>query len=68
MAPGSSYPCHVHNGPEQCLVLEGDLLVEDDLLGPGDYQWAEVGSRHGIQSTKQGCLLLITSSMTDEFI
>jgi anti-sigma factor ChrR (cupin superfamily) len=68
MAPGTSYPGHVHNGPEECLVLEGDLRVGEDVLWPGDYQRAPVGSRHGVQSTEQGCLLLITSSLTDEFV
>ncbi len=68
MTPGSAYPRHVHSGAEQCLVLEGDLHVEDDVFGPGDYQRSEVGSLHGIQRTERGCLLLITSSLTDEFV
>ena len=67
MAAGTSYPRHIHRGPEECLVLEGDLRVGDTVLGPGDYQRAPEGSRHGVQSTEQGCLLLITSSLTDEF-
>lgn len=66
MAPGSSYPRHVHDGPEECLVLEGDLSVGDTVLHPGDYQRAAAGSRHGVQSTNGGCLLLITSSLSDE--
>lgn len=67
MAPGASYPRHIHHGPEECLVLEGDLHVGDAVLGPGDYQRAPVGSRHDVQTTQQGCLLLIISSLTDEF-
>lgn len=67
MAPGSSYPRHVHSGPEECLVLEGDLHVGETVLGPGDYQRAPEGSRHGVQSTEKGCLLLITSSLSDIF-
>lgn len=67
MAAGASYPCHVHSGPEECLVLEGDLRVGDLVLWPGDYQRAPAGSRHGEQSTEKGCLLLITSSLTDVF-
>jgi anti-sigma factor ChrR (cupin superfamily) len=67
MASGASYPRHVHGGPEQCLVLEGDLHVGDDVLGPGDYQRAEAGSLHGVQTTERGCLLMITSSLTDAF-
>jgi anti-sigma factor ChrR (cupin superfamily) len=68
MAPGTSYPRHHHQGPEECLVLEGDLQVSEMVLHPGDYQWAPAGSCHGVQSTQQGCLLLVTSSLTDEFI
>ncbi len=67
MCAGSSYPRHVHGGPEHCLVLEGDLHIGDEVLHPGDYQVAPAGSRHGVQTTEQGCLLFITSSMHDEF-
>ena len=68
MQPGSSYPRHVHAGPEQCLVIEGDLRVGEEVLHAGDYQRAPTGSRHGVQSTEHGCLLLITSSLTDQFV
>lgn len=67
MVPGAAYPSHVHDGPEQCYVLEGDLHVGDQVMGPGDYQYAPAGSRHGVQRTAGGCLLLITSSLTDVF-
>lgn len=66
MDAGASYPRHVHDGPEECLVLEGDLQVGDTVLHPGDYQRAAPGSKHGIQSTERGCLLMITSSLSDE--
>lgn len=66
MAAGASYPSHHHAGAEECLVLEGDLWVGDMLLEAGDYQRMPPGSRHGVQSTRGGCLLLITSSLTDE--
>lgn len=66
MTPGSSYPRHVHNGAEECLVLEGELHVGDTVLRAGDYQRAPAGSQHGVQSTETGCLLLIVSSLTDE--
>lgn len=70
MDPGSSYPRHVHNGPEECLVLEGDLCVVDDgvVLHAGDYQCAPVGTRHGVQRTDTGCLLMIISSLSDEIV
>ncbi|MBL8877620.1 MAG: cupin domain-containing protein [Phycisphaerales bacterium] len=66
MDAGSSYPRHVHDTAEECLVLEGDLRVGDDHLFAGDYQRASAGSKHGVQSTDGGCKLLIVSSLTDE--
>lgn len=68
MAPGASYPRHIHGGPEECLVLEGELHVGDEVMRAGDYQYAAAGSQHGVQRTEQGCLLMITSSLTDEFV
>lgn len=65
MDPGASYPSHVHAGAEECYVLEGDLEVAGASLTAGDYQRAESDSLHGVQSTKSGCLLLITSSQHD---
>jgi predicted ChrR family anti-sigma factor len=66
MAPGTSYPSHVHGGAEECYVLEGDLDVAGTRMVAGDYQRATSGSLHGIQSTVGGCLLFIVSSLHDE--
>lgn len=68
MAAGTSYPRHVHNGPEECYVLQGDLRVGQEVLHAGDYQRAAPGSLHGVQSTERGCLLFIVSSLTDEIV
>ncbi len=68
MDPGTSYPRHVHHGPEECYVLEGDLSVGDETLSAGDYQFAPVESLHGVQSTRGGCTLLIVSSLSDEIL
>ncbi|MEZ4654339.1 MAG: cupin domain-containing protein [Candidatus Eisenbacteria bacterium] len=65
MQAGSSYPGHLHAGVEECLVLEGDLQVAGQELHAGDYQRANEGSEHGIQATRDGCLLLIVSSQHD---
>lgn len=67
MAPGTSYVPHIHDGYEECYVLEGDLRVGDDIvLHAGDYQRANAGSLHGVQRTEGGCVLLISSSLSDE--
>ncbi len=68
MAPGTSYPAHVHDGPEECFVLQGDLRVDDQVLHAGDYERRAQTSKHGVQSTQDGCMLLIVSSLSDELI
>lgn len=68
MPAGSAYPRHRHAAPEQCYVLEGDLRVDDLAFYAGDYQCAEPDSIHGVQYTKEGCLLLIVSSLHDELV
>jgi quercetin dioxygenase-like cupin family protein len=68
MDPGAAYPSHVHGGAEECFVLEGELEVAGTQLREGDYQRAEHGSLHGVQATRDGCLLLIVSSQDDELI
>jgi len=61
--PGTVFPDHVHPGPEQCLVLEGDLWLDDVEYGPGDFQRFEGGTRHGVQSTRRGCLILLSGAL-----
>ena len=69
MAAGTNYPQHVHNGPEECYVLQGDLHVGDELvMRAGDYQRATPGSHHDDQWTEGGCLLLVTSALDDELV
>ncbi len=69
MQPGTEYPEHVHDGPEECYLLDGDLHVGDELImRRGDYQRALPGSEHGRQWTEGGCLLLVTCSLTDEMV
>ena len=59
---------HHHGGAEECYVLEGDLRTGDVWMHAGDYQHAAAGSVHPVQSTVQGCLLLIHSSLQDELL
>ena len=68
MNPGAAYLPHRHRSVEECFVLAGDLHVGDEVLHAGDYQRAEAGSIHGVQSTEDGCTLLIMSSTRDELL
>jgi quercetin dioxygenase-like cupin family protein len=68
MAPGASYPAHVHAGEEECYVIEGDLRVGEVVMQRGDYQFAAAGSEHPVQSTVGGCLLYLSSSLSDRLL
>lgn len=68
MAPGTAYPPHVHGGLEECFVIAGDLSVGEKRMKAGDFQRAETGSTHVVQSTEKGCVLLIVSSLHDELL
>ena len=59
--PGASIPGHVHQGSEECLVLEGALRVGDLILEAGDFQRTAPGFPQPDQSSAAGCLLLMTS-------
>jgi anti-sigma factor ChrR (cupin superfamily) len=65
MAPGASFPRHVHGAIEDTFVLQGDLCVGGNVLGPGDSQRASAGSSHDEQTTAGGCLVLLLTSLTD---
>jgi anti-sigma factor ChrR (cupin superfamily) len=68
MDPGSTFPSHRHGGPEECLVLEGEIRVGDLVLRAGDYQCAPLHSVHEVTRTDTGCLLLIVSSQHDQLL
>ena len=56
--PGAIYESHLHDeGHEECLVLEGDLIMGDLKLLPGDYHLAVKGSAHPAATTVSGVLL-----------
>lgn len=68
MAPGTHYPSHRHNGTEECLVIEGELRVDDDCLAPGDYIVNQDGSIHKKTWSDTGCVLLLSTGMKDDML
>jgi anti-sigma factor ChrR (cupin superfamily) len=59
---GAELPAHEHDeGPEECLVLQGDVWLDGRRMGPGDYQIAQQGSRHVRVRSETGCLLFVRS-------
>lgn len=55
--PLAQVPHHGHGHDEECLMLEGELFLDDVLLGPGEFQLAPAGSEHHEVFTDTGCLL-----------
>lgn len=43
---GASVPDHVHGHDEECLMVAGELFLDDVLMQAGDYQVAAVGTHH----------------------
>lgn len=68
MEAGASYIPHRHKGLEESFVLEGTVISDGETFSAGDYHRAEAGSIHGVQTTETGCMLLIISSIDDEFL
>jgi quercetin dioxygenase-like cupin family protein len=66
MQAGSVFAQHPHSHPEHLFLLEGDLQFDDHSLAAGDYELRFPGSLHSSSSTRNGCMLLLTTRMQDE--
>jgi quercetin dioxygenase-like cupin family protein len=55
--PGSSVPLHSHGHDEECLMVQGDLFLDDILLQAGDYQLAPAGTSHRETRTDTGAVI-----------
>ena len=59
MEPGSKSLTHQHNGFEEFLILEGELIDPDGkIFKKNDFVSFEPGSQHS-SYTKNGCLVLV---------
>ena len=62
---GVSMPGHGHRGYEECLVLEGEIVIGDLVLVAGDFHGAEAGSAHPSVSTRRGALVYLHTALAD---
>lgn len=62
--PGAVYPAHEHDGPEECVVIAGELTVGGVRMRKGDYQRAEPGSEHVEQRSEAGALVFLTAPLS----
>jgi len=66
LAPGGQLPAHDHSALEECLLLEGDMMIGDHCYTQGDYHAALPGSRHASISSRHGGLVFIRSELRPE--
>lgn len=57
--PGVRIPMHTHERPEFIYVLEGELLIGTERLGPGSASVASVGSIHTDVRSETGCVFVL---------
>jgi len=55
--PGAGVPRHGHGHDEECLMLDGELFLDDMLLRGGEYQLAPAGTEHGGLFTDTGVVI-----------
>jgi anti-sigma factor ChrR (cupin superfamily) len=68
MLPGTALPPHKHLGDEQFYVLEGDCIVHDARLGPGDFHRAAPGTVHESTYTVGGTTFLLIAPADYEIL
>ena len=60
MEPNTKSKAHVHTGPEEFFILEGDLTDSDGYIyKKGDFVQLSSGSSH-YSTTKNGCTSVVT--------
>lgn len=65
LAPGTDYPPHRHAGVEELHLLDGELMIDDRKLYPGDYNRAEAGSMDRRVWSETGCTCVLITSYDD---
>jgi anti-sigma factor ChrR (cupin superfamily) len=65
LAPGVDYPPHRHAGVEELHLLQGELMIDDRKLYPGDYNRAEPGTADSRVWSETGCTCVLITSTRD---
>jgi quercetin dioxygenase-like cupin family protein len=65
LAPGTDYPSHRHAGVEELHLLDGELIVDEKTLQPGDYIRAEPGTVDRRVWSGTGCTCVLLTSFQD---
>jgi quercetin dioxygenase-like cupin family protein len=66
--PGAQVPRHTHGHDEECLMVDGELFLDDTLLQAGDYQLAPAGTGHAITETDTGVVIYAHGDLDLRFV
>lgn len=62
LQPGTRFQAHAHDdGDEECMVLQGSVVLDGCLFRAGDYTMAKRGSNHLEVFSAEGCVLFLKS-------
>lgn len=65
LLPGAAYPAHQHAGVEELHLLDGELVVDEKELHPGDYLRSEPGTTDRLVWSRTGCTCVLMTSTLD---
>jgi anti-sigma factor ChrR (cupin superfamily) len=65
LAPGVAYPPHVHAGVEELHLLDGELVIDNRTLHPGDYNRGLPGESDALVWSETGCTCVLVTSARD---
>jgi anti-sigma factor ChrR (cupin superfamily) len=68
LAPGASYPAHIHAGVEELHLLDGELWIDERKLFPGDYNYGAPGAGDTRVWSETGCTCVLVTSTNDVLI
>ncbi|MEO3693014.1 cupin domain-containing protein [Roseateles paludis] len=66
--PGAFVPLHTHGHDEECLMLAGELFLDDVLMQAGDYQVAPAGTQHALTRAETAGVLFAHGDVELQFI
>lgn len=66
--PGAQVPQHSHGHDEECLMVQGELFLDDVLLQPLDYQLAPAGTEHHLTCTDTGVVIYAHGDLDLRFV
>jgi anti-sigma factor ChrR (cupin superfamily) len=62
---GAVYPGHHHRGPEVSYVLSGEVIIQGQHFGAGDFHYAAAESDHGPIVCERACEILLIIDAAD---